>query len=113
MNQRSLPAIVQRLCRASAPAPADGELLARFARQRDAGAFAELARRYGPMVLGVCRRLLRDAHAAEDAWQATFLALALRANSVRRPEALAGWLYRVAYRVCLAARRGVGPPVEL
>jgi RNA polymerase sigma factor (sigma-70 family) len=109
MPHGSLPQLVRHLRRATAPGPADGDLLARFARQRDAAAFAELVRRHGPMVHGTCRRLLRDSHAAEDAWQATFLALALRAGSVRRPEALAGWLYRVACRVCLAARRAPDP----
>src|SRR5262245_30846410 len=87
---------------------ADQELLTRFARGRDAAAFAALVRRHGSMVLGVCRRLLRDAHDADDAFQATFLALALHAGRVRRPAALAGWLYRVAYRVALAVRRGAG-----
>jgi RNA polymerase sigma factor (sigma-70 family) len=87
---------------------ADQELLTRFARGRDAAAFAALVRRHGSMVLGVCRRLLRDPHDADDAFQATFLALALHAGRVRRPGALAGWLYRVAYRVALAVRRGAG-----
>jgi RNA polymerase sigma factor (sigma-70 family) len=88
------------------PCPdSDAELLDRFARLHDQDAFAALAARHGPMVLNACRRLLGDAHAAEDAFQATFLVLARRAGVLRRPEALAGWLYGVAHRVAREARR--------
>jgi RNA polymerase sigma factor (sigma-70 family) len=82
----------------------DRQLLQRYTGQRDEVAFAALVRRHGPLVLGVCRRLLRDGHAAEDAFQATFLVLAQRANSVARPEALGPWLHGVAARVALKAR---------
>src|SRR5207253_316560 len=82
----------------------DGALLARFAARRDETAFAELVRRHGPMVLGVCRRVLRDAHAAEDAFQATFLLLVRKAASLRRPHLLGNWLYGVASRIALQAR---------
>jgi RNA polymerase sigma factor (sigma-70 family) len=89
----------------SPPEPAtDADLLDRFARLRDEEAFAALVSRHGPMVLGACRRVLGDAHAAEDACQAVFLVLARKAGSVRQPDALAGWLYGVAYRVALKAR---------
>src|SRR5688572_16202696 len=81
----------------------DAELLARFARG-DEAAFAELVRRHGPMVLGVCRRLLRDGHAAEDAFQATFLLLVRKARSLRQPDRLGPWLHGVAYRTALKAR---------
>ncbi|HEY8505329.1 MAG TPA: sigma-70 family RNA polymerase sigma factor, partial [Gemmataceae bacterium] len=82
----------------------DQELVGRFAGQRDESAFAALVRRHGPMVLGVCRRVLHDGHAAEDAFQATFLVLARRAGELRRGEAVSGWLYGVAYRVARKAR---------
>jgi RNA polymerase sigma factor (sigma-70 family) len=82
----------------------DAHLLARFAEARDEGAFAALLRRHGPMVLAVCRRLLGHHHDAEDAFQATFLVLARKADSVVKPDALGCWLHQVACRVALAAR---------
>jgi RNA polymerase sigma factor (sigma-70 family) len=80
----------------------DGQLLEGFTRRREEAAFAALVDRHGPMVLGICRRVLHQAHDAEDAFQATFLALARKAGSISRGESVGGWLYRVAYR--LAAR---------
>jgi RNA polymerase sigma factor (sigma-70 family) len=82
----------------------DQELLARFVTHRDEAAFGVLVDRHAAMVLGVCRRVVKDAHDAEDACQATFLLLARRAASIRKPEALGGWLQRVAYHVALKAR---------
>lgn len=82
----------------------DGELLARYRQHHDQDAFGSLVRRHGPMVLGVCRRVLQDSHAAEDAFQATFIVLAKKADAVRPPERLAPWLYGVAYRTALKAR---------
>ena len=82
----------------------DDELLRRFASGGDEAAFAEIVRRHGPMILGVCCRLLTDHHLAEDAFQATFLLLARKARGLRRPERLGAWLYGVARRVALKAR---------
>jgi RNA polymerase sigma factor (sigma-70 family) len=83
--------------------PNDGELLRRFICDRDAAAFELLVWRHGPMVLGVCMRILRDAHRAEDAFQATFLTLVRKANSIGNRQALAGWLYQVAFRTAVRA----------
>jgi RNA polymerase sigma factor (sigma-70 family) len=85
--------------------PGDGDLLTAFVLRRDPDAFAELVRRHGPMVLGVCRRVLGDAHDAEDAFQATFLVLSHRAARVAPREMVGNWLYGVAYRTALEARR--------
>src|SRR5437763_889269 len=85
-------------------ARSDGQLLERFVAARDEHAFAELLRRHGPMVLGVCRRLLGHVQDAEDAFQATFLVLVRRARSVMPRELVGNWLYGVAYRVALDAQ---------
>jgi RNA polymerase sigma factor (sigma-70 family) len=82
----------------------DDHWLESFVRRRDEAAFAALVERHGPLVLGVCRQLLADEHAADDAFQATFLVLARKAAAIRRGQALAAWLYQVAYRVALQAR---------
>ncbi len=82
----------------------DRDLLAQFVARHDEAAFTALVHRHGPMVFGVCRHLLRDRHAAEDAFQATFLVLVQRAGAIRDPRALGNWLYGVAYRVAARAR---------
>jgi RNA polymerase sigma factor (sigma-70 family) len=82
----------------------DAELLAHFVGRRDQTAAAALVRRHAPMVWAVCRRILRDAHDAEDAFQATFLVLVRRAASIT-PRAMVGnWLYGVAHQTALKAR---------
>ena len=81
----------------------DAQLLERFVAQTDAEAFAALVAHHGPMVLSVCRGILREPRDAEDAFQATFLILVERGNTIRRRETLAGWLYQVAHRVAIQA----------
>jgi RNA polymerase sigma factor (sigma-70 family) len=82
----------------------DRELLARFAAGRDEEAFTALVRRHGPLVWGVCRRLLGHTPDAEDAFQAVFLILARKASSVRWQKEVGNWLHAVAYRVTRKAR---------
>jgi RNA polymerase sigma factor (sigma-70 family) len=82
----------------------DGELLNCFVRQRDDAALAALVRRHGPMVWGVCRRLLRSHHDAEDAFQATFLTLVRKATTIRPMEMVGNWLYGVAHQTAIKAR---------
>jgi RNA polymerase sigma factor (sigma-70 family) len=100
--------LIRSLCRVAAPpdgsALSDVQLLERFVATRDEAAFELLAWRHGPMVLGVCRRVLGDVHEAEDAFQATFLVLAQKASSAARHRSAGGWLHTVARRVALRAR---------
>ncbi len=88
-----------------APPWTDRRLLDDFTARRDEAAFAALLARHGPMVLRVCRRVLHHEQDAEDAFQATFLILARNSGSIRKPEAVADWLYGVAYRTAMAAKR--------
>jgi RNA polymerase sigma factor (sigma-70 family) len=81
----------------------DTQLLRRFVGRRDEGAFAALLGRHGPLVFRVCRQVLQDSHAAEDAFQATFLVLARKAASIRKHEALPAWLHRVAVNISRTA----------
>jgi RNA polymerase sigma factor (sigma-70 family) len=108
MLNRQQEVILPQLCRLIGSQPgrdsSDGDLLQRFLGQCDGEAFAALVRRHGATVLGVCRRVLRNAHDAEDAFQATFLVLAQKARSITRGQSLGSWLYGVAYRVALRAR---------
>ncbi len=88
-------------------AQSDGQLLDRYLSYRDEGAFEAIVNLHGPMVLSLCRRLLRDPRDIEDAFQATFLVLARRAGSIRQREVLSSWLYGVAYRIAVRARSEV------
>jgi RNA polymerase sigma factor (sigma-70 family) len=103
--------VMQHLRRAvfqpKGPGLTDGQLLGCFVERRDGAAFAALVRRHGPMVWGVCRRLLNQQD-AEDAFQATFLVLVRKAASVVPRERIANWLYGVAHQTALQARRNVG-----
>jgi RNA polymerase sigma factor (sigma-70 family) len=96
---------IQRLFdRGTVAALDEGQLLERFVAGRDEAAFEALVARHGPMVLGVCRRLLADPNDADDAFQATFLVLVKKAHSIRDAALLGNWLYGVAYRVAARAR---------
>jgi RNA polymerase sigma factor (sigma-70 family) len=95
---------IRKLTGTTAEEPSDGQLLRRFAARRDDEAFQALMSRHGPMVLGVCRRLLWHAQDAEDVFQATFLLLAQKAGSIRTPDSVGSWLHGVAHRLALRAR---------
>jgi RNA polymerase sigma factor (sigma-70 family) len=116
MQNRGLSTLLDYL-RRELPLPgadtvSDGDLLTRFIASKDEAAFELLVRRHGPMVFGVARRMARDEHAAEDVLQATFLALARQAKSLRKNPNVAGWLYRVAVRISRRARGLKTPPVR-
>jgi RNA polymerase sigma factor (sigma-70 family) len=106
------PAPLLRHLRTLLDAPAlarrtDRELLDAFATRRDEAAFAALVRRHGPMVLNVCRHVLRHEQDAEDAFQATFLVLARKAASLGSVVSIVGWLHGVAHRTALSARKSI------
>jgi RNA polymerase sigma-70 factor (ECF subfamily) len=100
--------IVKRLTKAVFSAGAteisDGQLLDHFLARQDEVAFEALVRRHGPMVLGVCRRILGNHHDAEEAFQATFYILVRKADSIVPREMVGNWLYGVAYRTAMKAR---------
>ncbi len=83
---------------------ADAELLDCYLARRDEGAFEAIVRRHGPMVLGVCRRILRNEADAEDAFQATFLILVRKAGNIRPRGMVSNWLYGVAHNTALKAK---------
>ncbi|MGE3804784.1 MAG: sigma-70 family RNA polymerase sigma factor [Gemmataceae bacterium] len=109
MPRRPFDLVLQHLRLTTRPEPGqlatDADLLARFVASRDEQAFAELLRRHGSMVLGVARSVLGDAHEAEDVYQAAFLVLARNAPYIRKHESVGSWLYGVALRIALKARR--------
>ncbi len=96
--------IERLLQRGSLAGLSEWQLLERYATQRDERAFEALVARHGPMVLGVCRRVLHNDQAAEDAFQATFLVLIRKAPSLDHGKPLGNWLYTVAYRLALRIR---------
>ncbi len=126
MLGNAVPSLLQHVRRLAATTASDEQLLADFLARRSDDAFAAILGRHGPMVLNVCRRILHDAHAAEDVFQATFLVLADRAGAIHRRASLAGFLHGVASRLAVRARRrsmqslpaavcdkAAGPPEEL
>ncbi len=109
MREHPLHAAVRHI-RGLAAIPSDGEtsdqeLLRRFTSRHDETAFAALMRRHEPMVRGVARRLLGQESNVDDVFQTVFLVLACKAHSVRKHRSLAGWLYGIAWRTALRARR--------
>src|SRR5260370_13408327 len=108
MTTNSLTRVCQRLRRAAllpdGGGLSDGKLLSQFLATRDEAAFEALVRRHGPMVLGVCRRILGHRQDAEDAFQATFLVLFRKGGSVVPRDRVGNWLYGVAYRTALDAK---------
>src|SRR5262245_56995437 len=98
----SLPGLLTRVLPQAHAELSDRQLLALFAESADETAFATILDRHGAMLLGLCRRLLKE-HLADDVFQATFLVLARKAGSICR-ESVASWLYRVAGRIARDAR---------
>lgn len=107
MSNRDTQQAFHRLVQAAGADADDRDLLERYVAARDGNAFAALMTRHAPMVLRICRRVLRDDHLAEDAVQATFLTLARKASSLRVEKAVPAWLCRVAFRAALRARSTV------
>jgi RNA polymerase sigma factor (sigma-70 family) len=104
-QDNSLLRYIRRLtAKGAAEESSDRQLLEQFVVRQDETAFAALLQRHGPLVWGVCRRLLHDANDADDAFQATFLVFVQKAASIGRGEHLAPWLYGVAYRIAVRAR---------
>jgi RNA polymerase sigma factor (sigma-70 family) len=123
MAIRQLNGVIRQICGAvlDGQACSDGQLLERYLSRREEAAFEALVRRHGPMVLGVCQRILRNGHDAEDAFQATFLVLVRKAATIHPREQVGNWLYGVAYRTALkaktmaakqSARERIRPPQE-
>src|SRR5262245_674726 len=93
------------LVRTLTAGPTDPDLLAAFLDRRDEAAFAALCERHGPLVRSACRTILKDDAAADDAFQATFVALYRKAAALRRHPSLAGWLFGAARNCARQLRR--------
>jgi RNA polymerase sigma factor (sigma-70 family) len=112
MTSGQLSQVLRQLCRLvgarSVEELSDRQLLEAFAQSHDSGAFEILVMRHGPLVLGVCRRVLQEDNDADDAFQATFMVFARKAGTIRRQEAVASWLCGTAYRIALKAKAAAG-----
>jgi RNA polymerase sigma factor (sigma-70 family) len=111
MRQGQLDAVVRHLRRLAGARPGqltDNQLLQQFVTYQDEEAFASLVRRHGGLIRTVCRHILHQEEDVEDALQATLLVLARKASSIRRPHAVASWLYGVAYRTAMNAKKTRG-----
>src|SRR5262245_54610097 len=108
MADAQLRPVVELIRRIVSPRPAadlsDRQLLERFLHARDEASFAVLVERHGRLVMGVCRRALRNHHDSEDAFQATFLVLVRKAGSISKRESVGSWLHGVACRIATRAR---------
>ncbi|AMV24200.1 ECF RNA polymerase sigma factor SigW [Gemmata sp. SH-PL17] len=113
MKASSLPAVLRSLGLADSSAESDAALLGRFVADGDQWAFAVLVRRYARLVWQVARTRCRSDATAEDVFQAAFLVLARKAESIRPPVALAGWLHLTAHRLALRAARKDRPSAPL
>ena len=100
----TLPHLCHEVSAASAGTIPDAELLDRFISTRDEAAFELLVYRHGPLVLGVCRRLLDRPADVEDVFQATFLVLVRRGHQIGKRSSVGSWLYKVAFRLALRVR---------
>src|SRR5712671_3925221 len=107
-SQTMLHQLRRLVTQEGAGALSDAQLLDQFVTRRDELAFEVLLWRHGTMVLDVCRRLLHHEQDAEDAFQATFLILVRKADTIGKRESVGSWLYKVAYRVACAARALAG-----
>lgn len=107
MSERLIASLMKqtRLLSQAGAALSDGMLVEKFVASRDESAFAALVRRHGPMVWAVCRNALNSESDAEDAFQATFLALVQQAGRLVRTAAVGAWLHTTAVRICLVQRR--------
>jgi RNA polymerase sigma factor (sigma-70 family) len=109
MSQGQLDTVLRHLRRVAWPGASggvsDARLLERYASGRDEGAFAALVSRYGRLVRSVCWRVLRHEQDADDAFQATFLVFASKAGSIRENTSVGSWLYGVAFRTAMNAKR--------
>jgi RNA polymerase sigma factor (sigma-70 family) len=99
-----VPHLRETVLRQNGAEPTDGELLEQYVARRDEASFEALVHRHGPMVLGVCRRVLHNEADSEDAFQATFLVFVRKAASIRSRNTVSNWLYGVAHNTALKAK---------